>query len=73
MNDVMSLGIHRCWKDYFVSDIGLIRPSKVYEENNKVTEKPARVLDVAGGTGDIAFRIIDKHRENRTHLGDPGE
>ena len=43
MNDVMSAGMHRCWKDRFVRDI------------NPRTGK--RCLDVAGGTGDIAFRL----------------
>lgn len=43
MNDVMSGGIHRLWKDRLIR---MIRP------------KPGlRYLDVAGGTGDIAFRI----------------
>jgi ubiquinone/menaquinone biosynthesis C-methylase UbiE len=27
-----------------------------------VESEPVRVLDVAGGTGDIAFRILEKHR-----------
>ena len=46
MNDLMSLGIHRPWKDAFVR---MIRP------------KPGlSYLDVAGGTGDIAFRIKRK-------------
>jgi 2-methoxy-6-polyprenyl-1,4-benzoquinol methylase len=49
MNDVLSLGVHRCWKDYFVNDC--VRP-----------QPGSRFLDVAGGTGDIAFRIIDKLR-----------
>ncbi|MDO5609820.1 MAG: bifunctional demethylmenaquinone methyltransferase/2-methoxy-6-polyprenyl-1,4-benzoquinol methylase UbiE [Pseudomonadota bacterium] len=40
MNDLMSLGIHRVWKRYFVATAQV---------------KPAdRVLDLAGGTGDIA-------------------
>lgn len=43
MNDLMSLGIHRLWKDRLVRGFHL--PQK------------ARVLDVAGGTGDIAFRL----------------
>ncbi|KAH7725362.1 ubiquinone biosynthesis methyltransferase [Aphelenchoides avenae] len=46
MNDAMSLGIHRLWKDYFVSRLDL--------------RSGAKVLDVAGGTGDIAFRIVRK-------------
>ncbi|KAF7285911.1 hypothetical protein GWI33_009382 [Rhynchophorus ferrugineus] len=45
MNDVMSLGIHRLWKDYFISSLS--------PTNN------TKLLDVAGGTGDIAFRFID--------------
>ncbi len=43
MNDLMSGGLHRLWKDRFIREI---RP----QEN-------LRYLDVAGGTGDIAFRI----------------
>lgn len=46
MNDAMSLFIHRLWKDYYV-------------EKLKIT-KDSKVIDVAGGTGDIAFRIVDK-------------
>jgi demethylmenaquinone methyltransferase/2-methoxy-6-polyprenyl-1,4-benzoquinol methylase len=47
MNDVMSAGLHRVWKDAMVS---WLAPSKT---------RPWHVLDVAGGTGDIAFRIVD--------------
>lgn len=43
MNDFMSLGIHRLWKDHMVWQLTL-------KEND-------HVLDVAGGTGDIAFRL----------------
>lgn len=43
MNDLMSGGLHRLWKDRFVREIRP-RPGLHY-------------LDVAGGTGDIAFRI----------------
>ncbi len=43
MNDLMSGGLHRLWKDRFVRDIRP-RPGLDY-------------LDVAGGTGDIAFRL----------------
>jgi len=42
MNDVMSGGIHRIWKDKFIKHIAP-------KPNDKI-------LDVAGGTGDIAFR-----------------
>lgn len=43
MNDLMSLGIHRLWKDTLIRKI---RPTANLS-----------YLDVAGGTGDIAFRI----------------
>ena len=45
MNDAMSLGIHRVWKDMFIRRLG---PGPT-----------TRLLDVAGGTGDIAFRFLD--------------
>ena len=47
MNDLMSLGIHRLWKDRFVRSL-----------NPGSSSKPQRILDVAGGTGDIALRIL---------------
>lgn len=40
MNDLMSLGMHRLWKRYFVATAG-VRPGH-------------KVLDLAGGTGDIS-------------------
>ena len=54
MNDVMSGGVHRLWKDYFVSRLGPTPGSKI--------------LDVAGGTGDIAFRIL-KYANNESETG----
>jgi demethylmenaquinone methyltransferase/2-methoxy-6-polyprenyl-1,4-benzoquinol methylase len=45
MNDLMSLGLHRLWKDLLVAKV---RPSR----RNAFAH-----LDVAGGTGDIAFRV----------------
>jgi demethylmenaquinone methyltransferase/2-methoxy-6-polyprenyl-1,4-benzoquinol methylase len=47
MNDLMSGGLHRVWKDIFTARI---RPSK---------RARFRHLDVAGGTGDIAFRVAE--------------
>ncbi|KAK0528806.1 2-hexaprenyl-6-methoxy-1,4-benzoquinone methyltransferase [Tilletia horrida] len=49
MNDAMSLGIHRLWKDHFV---------KTLDPRSGI-----HCLDVAGGTGDIALRILDHARE----------
>jgi demethylmenaquinone methyltransferase/2-methoxy-6-polyprenyl-1,4-benzoquinol methylase len=46
MNDLMSLGVHRLWKETLV-DWLLPRPG-------------CRHLDVAGGTGDIAFRLLER-------------
>ena len=53
MNDAMSLGVHRLWKDSFIS---LLRPG---------SKGRIRCIDVAGGTGDIALRILDHARETR--------
>ena len=47
MNDVMSGGLHRVWKDALVTAAD---PPK--------GERTFRLLDLAGGTGDIAFRVI---------------
>lgn len=51
MNDAMSLGIHRLWKQHFISrlDAGM-RPG---------ADRPLDFLDVAGGTGDIAFGLLE--------------
>jgi demethylmenaquinone methyltransferase/2-methoxy-6-polyprenyl-1,4-benzoquinol methylase len=48
MNDLMSGGIHRIWKDAMVA---WLNPQPGW-----------RVLDVAGGTGDIGFRIAEMAR-----------
>jgi demethylmenaquinone methyltransferase/2-methoxy-6-polyprenyl-1,4-benzoquinol methylase len=47
MNDLMSGGLHRLWKADFV---GTLNPPK--------SAHPFRLLDVAGGTGDIAIRAV---------------
>lgn len=51
MNDAMSVGMHRLWKDKFVRRV---RP-----------QSGEAILDMAGGTGDIAFRMA-KHGANIT-------
>lgn len=46
MNDAMSVGMHRLWKDKFV---------------RRVKPQPGeQILDMAGGTGDIAFRMAER-------------
>jgi len=52
MNDVMSLGIHRLWKNHLINKIPVI-------EN-------ANIIDMAGGTGDIAFKIFQKYNKLQT-------
>ena len=52
MNDLMSLGIHRLWKDHFVRTLD---PGS----SDGAHCKGWNILDIAGGTGDIAFRILD--------------
>ena len=52
MNDLMSLGVHRIWKRYFVGTSGVKRGD--------------RVLDLAGGTGDIAVLMHER-------VGETGE
>lgn len=52
MNDLLSGGLHRLWKDAMVSS--LAPPSSSGRGG------AFRVLDTAGGTGDIAFRIMDR-------------
>lgn len=52
MNDLMSMGVHRVWKRYFVGTSGVKRGD--------------RVLDLAGGTGDIAALLHER-------VGETGE
>jgi len=48
MNDLMSGGLHRLWKAELINTLG---PPK--------GPSPFALIDVAGGTGDIAFRFLD--------------
>lgn len=48
MNDLMSAGSHRLWKNQMVKEI------------NFSDTKDYNIIDVAGGTGDISFRILKK-------------
>jgi len=47
MNDLMSFGLHRAWKDALVT---VVDPPK---------NRPFALLDIAGGTGDVALRVIE--------------
>ena len=46
MNDVMSLGVHRIWKDMMMDWLA--------------PRADQKLLDVAGGTGDIAFKFLER-------------
>ena len=47
MNDLMSAGLHRAWKDALVTGI-----------NPPKSDRDFALLDVAGGTGDVSFRTV---------------
>ncbi|TKA67487.1 hypothetical protein B0A55_08598 [Friedmanniomyces simplex] len=58
MNDLMSLGIHRLWKDHFVRSLNPgIRPASTASSPQATPGQT--ILDIAGGTGDIALRLLD--------------
>jgi demethylmenaquinone methyltransferase/2-methoxy-6-polyprenyl-1,4-benzoquinol methylase len=46
MNDLMSFGLHRAWKHALITALDPPR------------SRPFALLDIAGGTGDIAFRAV---------------
>lgn len=56
MNDLMSLGIHRLWKDHFVRSLN---PGTQSSLSSPPSKEGWNILDIAGGTGDIAFRMLD--------------
>ena len=58
MNDFMSFGLHRIWKKEFVNLIKI--------DNNKET----KILDLAGGTGDIAKRIVKNYSNAKIKIVD---
>jgi demethylmenaquinone methyltransferase/2-methoxy-6-polyprenyl-1,4-benzoquinol methylase len=67
MNDLMSGGLHRAWKDALVTAVNPPpkgRPGRLDEPKGRPgrldekDERPFHLLDLAGGTGDIAFRVV---------------
>jgi demethylmenaquinone methyltransferase / 2-methoxy-6-polyprenyl-1,4-benzoquinol methylase len=57
MNDLMSGGLHRAWKDALVT---AVNPPRRRPSRETATKAPSfALLDLAGGTGDIAFRVIE--------------
>jgi 2-methoxy-6-polyprenyl-1,4-benzoquinol methylase len=79
MNDLMSGGLHRVWKDHLlhVSSVGPIAttvrriclqprnpaappaPVSPLDEGSIEGDRMFKILDVAGGTGDVAFRFVE--------------
>ena len=59
MNDLMSGGMHRLWKDAFINWLAPPREGEGYLH-----------LDVAGGTGDIAFRLLAASKKARSIICD---
>lgn len=59
MNDIMSMGIHRAWKD------------AVNAKANMPHKKPFNALDLAGGSGDIAVRLLkNAHPDSKITICD---
>ena len=56
MNDLMSVGMHRIWKN------------KMVEEIKFVPQESYKIIDVAGGTGDIALRILKKFEKDNANI-----
>ena len=54
MNDLMSGGLHRLWKQALIQWLNPTRSM--------------RLVDVAGGTGDVAFRALEKARETHSEV-----
>jgi demethylmenaquinone methyltransferase / 2-methoxy-6-polyprenyl-1,4-benzoquinol methylase len=57
MNDLMSAGLHRLWKEAMVAALGV-------SKTRTGKTRPFAHLDVAGGTGDVAFRILEAAGSN---------
>ena len=58
MNDLMSGGLHRAWKDALVQEVNpppKRRPSRL----EQTPKRSFALLDLAGGTGDVAFRVAE--------------
>ncbi|MBL4639511.1 MAG: class I SAM-dependent methyltransferase, partial [Kordiimonadaceae bacterium] len=56
MNDVMTVGIHRVWKNSMIESLN--------------PRDGMKLLDVAGGTGDIAFRFLDATKSGHVAVCD---
>lgn len=69
MNDFMSMGIHRCWKTQLINEIGILGPKYTFKDGQVTGKEKITVLDVACGTGDITFKLIESQKKS---LPNPG-
>src|SRR5260370_5154315 len=59
MNDLMSGGLHRAWKDALVTAVNPPRAQTAAAGEAKAPARPFALLDLACGTGDIALRVLE--------------
>ena len=59
MNDLISGGLHRAWKDALVTAVDPPRDRPSADADTAADARPFALLDLAGGTGDIAFRVVE--------------
>ena len=71
MNDLMSAGLHRAWKDALVTTVNPPPKGRPGRLNEKAKDTPFALLDLAGGTGDIAFRLAAHGAAHVQALSDP--
>ena len=57
MNDIMSFGSHRLWKEEFVKSLDLNLEYKI--------------VDMASGTGDISYSILKKNKHQKIYRIEP--
>ncbi len=62
MNDLMSGGLHRLWKDALVT-------ARLNAAAATPAGRPFALLDIAGGTGDIALRVAASAARHARHRG----
>jgi demethylmenaquinone methyltransferase/2-methoxy-6-polyprenyl-1,4-benzoquinol methylase len=58
MNDLMSAGLHRAWKNALVRELNPPRARPSADRHGDLATRPFRLLDLAGGTGDVALRVL---------------
>jgi ubiquinone/menaquinone biosynthesis methyltransferase len=64
MNDLMSAGLHRYWKDLLVETTHVESMANYVRQRSYADKATLNLLDVAGGTGDVAFRWLEAAKCN---------